>query len=168
MSQRPFAGIRVRCSGQMRHYHRKPPPFNQSVTQPWHSSFSFSHPSFISPLLTSFVKETNYDAGWNLHESQVVEYLVDHVLTIMRCWDRKRTRKRVQRLEMKRRNVLLASDWQKQLVCLFPCQVWGKLVSKFHIICRHRHDSCLFFIMVSSVFRHLCFNIFSSIVLTEK
>lgn len=117
MSQRPFAGIRVRCSGQMRHYHRKPPPFNQSVTQPWHSSFSFSHPSFISPLLTSFVKETNYDAGWNLHESQVVEYLVDHVLTIMRCWDRKRTRKRVQRLEMKRRNVLLASDWQKQLVC---------------------------------------------------
>lgn len=43
MSQSLFAGIRVRCSGQMGHYHRGPPPINQSITHP----VSFSRPFLI-------------------------------------------------------------------------------------------------------------------------
>lgn len=78
MSRRPLAGIRVRCSEQMLHFDRSPPPFNQNVTHPRLSSFSFSHPSFIS------LSSPRWRRG---HDDE------DDALTIMSRWDSKWTRK---------------------------------------------------------------------------
>lgn len=140
MPQRPFAGIRVRCSGQMGHYHRNPPPFLIRA-----SLILFRSPDFHAPLLTSLDKLIR----WMKPVCRAVEHVEDGVVTKRRSV--RKNMKRMQILGKRRRK-------KKTLACHVLVGIFLHLVS---YACFLPFPFIKPFIVVSPVPLHLWFNIFS-------